>query len=382
METRRAGYIILGLIAAIYLVINLALPRIGHGFITTYVVQPIIWGGLIFFILRLPHLQPAGKWQLRQDLPKLALIIGGFQVFCLVSGGLFCGFGKSPYSFTPQGILINLIFAGTALVAMELSRAYIINSFSKRHTVLILALVALLFTMLSLPLARFMGLGEPLTTVTFLGGDGIPLLAENLLACLLAFLGGPIPAIAYRGVLQAFEWFCPILPDLSWGIKALLGTIVPAVGFLAVQTLASGRLRIARRERRVRGGSSIVGWTVAGIVVLALLWFSLGLLPFYPSTVAGGSMSPALKLGDMVIASKVSPDVIREGDVIEFRQGEMMVIHRVIEIEESGGAKQFITKGDANSVADMDPVSPEQVKGRVILNVPRLGWVTLFFRSG
>jgi signal peptidase len=93
-------------------------------------------------------------------------------------------------------------------------------------------------------------------------------------------------------------------------------------------------------------------------------------------------MSPALKLGDMVIASKVSPDVIREGDVIEFRQGEMMVIHRVIEIEESGGAKQFITKGDANSVADMDPVSPEQVKGRVILNVPRLGWVTLFFRSG
>ena len=382
MEIRRAGYIILGLIVAIYLVINLALPHIGHGFITTYVVQPMIWGLLIFFILRLPRLQPAGKWQLRQDLPKLALMIGGFQVFSLVIGGLFCGFGKSPYSFTPQGIFINLIFVGSALVAMELSRAYIINSFSKRHTILILALVALFFTMLSLPLGRFMGLGEPLATVTFLGGDGIPLLAENLLACLLVFLGGPIPAIAYRGVLQAFEWFSPILPDLSWGIKALLGTIVPAVGFLAVQTLSSGQLRIARRERRVRGGSSIVGWTVAGIVVLALLWFSLGLLPFYPSTVAGGSMSPALNLGDMVIASKVSPDVIREGDIIEFRQGEIMVIHRVIEIQETEGSKFFITKGDANSVADMDPVSPKQVKGRVMLNVPKLGWVTLFFRSG
>jgi len=382
METRRAGYIILGLIVAIYLVINLALPHIGHGFITTYVVQPMIWGLLIFFILRLPRLQPAGKWQLRQDLPKLALMIGGFQVFSLVIGGLFCGFGKSPYSFTPQGIFINLIFVGSALVAMELSRAYIINSFSKRHTILILALIALLFTMFGFSPARFMGLGEPLATVTFLGGDGIPLLAENLLACFLAFLGGPIPAIAYRGVLEAFEWFCPILPDLSWGIKALLGTIVPAVGFLAVQTLSSGQLRIARRERRVRGGSSIVGWTVAGIVVLALLWFSLGLLPFYPSAVAGGSMSPALNLGDMVIASKVSPDVIREGDIIEFRQGEVMVIHRVIEVQETEGSKFFITKGDANRVADMDPVSPKQVKGRVMLNVPKLGWVTLFFRSG
>ena len=382
METRRAGYIILGLIVAIYLVINLALPHIGHGFITTYVVQPMIWGLLIFFILRLPRLQPAGKWQLRQDLPKLALMIGGFQVFSLVIGGLFCGFGKSPYSFTPQGIFINLIFVGSALVAMELSRAYIINSFSKRHTILILALIALLFTMFGFSPARFMGLGEPLATVTFLGGDGIPLLAENLLACFLAFLGGPIPAIAYRGVLEAFEWFCPILPDLSWGIKALVGTIVPAVGFLAVQSLSSGQLRIARRERRVRGGSSIVGWTVAGIVVLALLWFSLGLLPFYPSTVAGGSMSPALNLGDMVIASKVSPDVIREGDIIEFRQGEVMVIHRVIEVQETEGSKFFITKGDANRVADMDPVSPKQVKGRVMLNVPKLGWVTLFFRSG
>ena len=382
METRRAGYIILGLIVAIYLVINLALPHIGHGFITTYVVQPMIWGLLIFFILRLPRLQPAGKWQLRQDLPKLALMIGGFQVFSLVIGGLFCGFGKSPYAFTPQGIFINLIFVGSALVAMELSRAYIINSFSKRHTILILALIALLFTMFGFSPARFMGLGEPLATVTFLGGDGIPLLAENLLACFLAFLGGPIPAIAYRGVLEAFEWFCPILPDLSWGIKALVGTIVPAVGFLAVQSLSSGQLRIARRERRVRGGSSIVGWTVAGIVVLALLWFSLGLLPFYPSAVAGGSMSPALNLGDMVIASKVSPDVIREGDIIEFRQGEVMVIHRVIEVQETEGSKFFITKGDANRVADMDPVSPKQVKGRVMLNVPKLGWVTLFFRSG
>jgi len=382
METRRAAYIILGLLAAIYLVINLALPRIGHGVITTYVVQPIIWGGLIFFILRLPRLQPAGKWQLRQDLPKLALMIGGFQVFCLVIGGLFCGFGKSPYLFTPQSIFINLIFVGTALVAMELSRAYIINRFGKRHTILILAVVALLFTMLSLPLGRFMGLGEPLATVTFLGGDGIPLLAENLLACLLAFLGGPMAAIAYRGVLEAFEWFSPILPDLSWGIKALLGTIVPAVGFLAVQALSSGRLRIARRERRVRGESSIVGWTVAGIVVLALLWFSLGLLPFYPSTVAGGSMSPALHLGDMVIVAKTSPDTIKEGDIIEFRLEEMMVIHRVIDIRETEGSKFFITKGDANDNPDAAPVSPEQVKGKVMLNVPKLGWVTLFFRSG
>jgi len=381
METRRAAYIILGLMAAIYLVINLVFPRIGHGFVTAYVIQPIMWGLLIFFVLRLSQPQPAGKWRLRQDLPKLALMIGAFQVFCLLIGGVLCGFGKSPYSFTPQGISLNLVFVGTALVAMELSRAYIINSLGKRHTVLVLALVALLYTVLSLPLARFMGLGEPLGTVTFLGGDCIPLLAQNLMACFLVFLGGPLPAIAYRGVLQAFEWFCPILPNLSWGLKALLGTIVPALGLLAVHSLSSGLLRTARKERRAKGEGSLVGGTIAGIVILTLLWFSLGLLPFFPSTVAGGSMNPALRLGDMVIASKVTPDTIEEGDIIVFRQGEMMVIHRVIDIEESGESRQFITKGDANDNPDSDLVSPAQVKGKVMFAVPKVGWVTLILRS-
>jgi signal peptidase len=376
------AYIILGLIAGIYAVVNLLLPRLGHGFVATYVIQPIMWGLLISFVLCLPRPQPAGKWLLRQDLVKLALMIGGFQVFCLAIGGVFCGFGKSPYSFTPQGIVTNLVFAGSALVGMELSRAYIINSLGKRHTVLVLALVALLYTVLGFSLSRFMELGEPLRTVTFLGGDGIPLLAENLLASFLAFSGGPIPAIAYRGVLDAFEWFCPVLPDLAWGVKALVGTIAPALGFLAVVSVSSGQLRIVKREKRVRGGSSIISGTVAVIVFLALLWFSLGLLPFYPATVAGGSMSPALELGDMVIAAKVSSDAIREGDIIEFQHGEVRVIHRVVATEGSGDARQFITKGDANDRPDIDPVSAEEVKGKAMFAVPKLGWVTLILRRG
>ena len=93
-------------------------------------------------------------------------------------------------------------------------------------------------------------------------------------------------------------------------------------------------------------------------------------------------MSPALHLGDMVVASKVTPDAIREGDIIDFQQGEMRVIHRVIDIQGSGDSRQFITKGDANSIPDLSPVSPEQVRGKVIFAVPKLGWVTLLLRSG
>ena len=156
---------------------------------------------------------------------------------------------------------------------------------------------------------------------------------------------------------------------------------MPALGFLAVQSVSSGQLRIARREKRTRGGSSATGWTLAAVAVLALLWFSLRLLPVFPAAVAGGSMRPTLELGDMVIASKVSPDSIREGDIIEFRTGEMTVIHRVVEIDESSGSRQFITQGDANDEPDAEPVVPEQVQGKMMFAVPKLGWVTLMLRS-
>jgi len=93
-------------------------------------------------------------------------------------------------------------------------------------------------------------------------------------------------------------------------------------------------------------------------------------------------MSPTLHLGDMVIVAEVSPSAIREGDIIDFRQGGTSVIHRVIDIEETGGSRQFITKGDANDNADVAPVSSDRVKGKVVFNVPKVGWVALVLRSG
>ncbi|GAH02350.1 unnamed protein product, partial [marine sediment metagenome] len=224
---------VLGLVAGIYCLINLALPHAPiSGTITTYVLQPILWGLLAWAILRLPRYSPAGKLRLKSSLIQLALIIGFFQIGVSVIGGLFSSFGKSPYSFTPLGIFTNLIFVGAMLIGMELSRAWLINRLGRRHTFLALAWVTLLYTLLCLPLAQVTGLGANIESVTFLNSSFLPLVAENLLATFLAFLAGPLASIAYRGILSGFEWFCPILPNPSWVLKGLLGTIVPIVSLV------------------------------------------------------------------------------------------------------------------------------------------------------
>ncbi len=376
------GWLVFGLVVGIYGLINLAVPRLPvSGFIGSYVVQPVLWGLLAWTVLVLPKYRPVAKLRVRSAIIQLALMIGFFQVLFYVIGGLFSSFGKSPYSFTPTGILTNLIFVGSMLVGMELSRAWLINHLGKRNTFLALAFVGLLYTLLSIPLARITGLRPELETITFLNSTFLPLLAENLLASLLALLAGPLAAIAYRGMLQGFWWFSPILPDLSWAFKGLIGTAMPIVGLVVVNSFYSAKAGRGQPKRQTKEGFP-VGWIITSIIAVVIIWFSVGLFPFHPSLVASGSMSPVMEAGDVVIIAKLPADVIKEGDIIQFRKEEKItVMHRVIEIQETEGAKLFITKGDANDKPDKDPVIPANVIGKLVLTIPKIGWASIVVKS-
>ena len=149
----------------------------------------------------------------------------------------------------------------------------------------------------------------------------------------------------------------------------------PAFGFYSVK---AGR---GHHKRRTKGGFP-VGWITTSIVGVVIIWFAVGLFPFHPSLVASGSMQPVMNAGDVVIIAKVPADVIKEGDIIQFRKVEQItVMHRVIKIQETEGAKFFITKGDANDEADTDPVIPQNVVGKLVLTVPKIGWVAIVIKS-
>jgi signal peptidase len=90
--------------------------------------------------------------------------------------------------------------------------------------------------------------------------------------------------------------------------------------------------------------------------------------------VRSGSMQPAIKTGALVVVKPAQ--VYLPGDVITFRVGEGKTItHRVKEVLIENGKINYITKGDANKGEDPDLVKPEQVQGKVILNIPRAGYM-------
>jgi len=119
------------------------------------------------------------------------------------------------------------------------------------------------------------------------------------------------------------------------------------------------------------------GWLAISAFLVLTVWTSTGLLGFYPTIIASGSMTPTMEVGDIAIATSIDPSKIQTGDIIQYLKGEEMTLHRVVEIYRERGTLFFITKGDANSAPDPDPVHPSQIRGKLILTIPKLGWASI-----
>ena len=122
-------------------------------------------------------------------------------------------------------------------------------------------------------------------------------------------------------------------------------------------------------------------------LAVALLATCLGLvairtLGMGTFVVTGSSMEPVIQKGALVIIEPVSPSLINRGDIITFEHYGQMTTHRVIAIDASNAASPtFTTKGDANAVADPEPVHfPGQV-GIYRTSVPLVGYGVVYVQA-
>lgn len=80
------------------------------------------------------------------------------------------------------------------------------------------------------------------------------------------------------------------------------------------------------------------------------------------------SMDPVLDTGSNGLEIKPkSSDEIQVGDVISYKSGDSIIIHRVVYIGTDSQAVWYAyTRGDNNQVRDLMPVRFEQVQGKLI----------------
>ena len=127
-------------------------------------------------------------------------------------------------------------------------------------------------------------------------------------------------------------------------------------------------------------------YILIGVIVAVALLLIVSVLPitgnYKVMTVISGSMEPKIKMGSVVVVKPAADYKI--GDIITFgpySKTKSPTTHRIYDIKVEGGQPVYITKGDANNAPDTREVSQKDVIGKVLFDVPYLGYAVDFAKK-
>lgn len=145
----------------------------------------------------------------------------------------------------------------------------------------------------------------------------------------------------------------------------------------------------------------VLSWTVFVILVLiaAFLIYYFVATKIYAQkgeefrpivslyTIITESMEPNINPYDVILDVKVTnPEDIKIGDVITFTSISpltkgMVITHRVVNIAQDASGYSYQTKGDNNLSPDASYVPFANVHGKVLLRIPKLGYLQSFLAT-
>ncbi len=361
--------LIYGLLANLKLVFNI-------NAIYLYIINPLFWITLAVF-LKIAIGKSYQKSKIKKEVIQYILIAVIIYILTYMISGLFITFGNNPYFTTVKGFLINLWMFGTVIISKEYIRYRLINNVYENDKKEIAILVSLIYIIIEIELNKYIN-----TKITLLFAlkdicqNLIPLIAKNVLYSYISMKSDWKPASIYELFTKLYLWLSPILPNAPWIMVAIIETTIPTILFFYIRYANSKNSEIKSRQEieNVNPKNSIP----LVVLVILVIWFTIGVFPIKPIAVASGSMEKELYVGDVVIVKKCNANDIVNGDIIQYQMKGYTVIHRVIEKKQKNGEYYFTTKGDNNPSEDKESVKEEQVLGKVIFKVKYLGYPAIW----
>ena len=93
------------------------------------------------------------------------------------------------------------------------------------------------------------------------------------------------------------------------------------------------------------------------------------------------SMEPTFYKDDLAIVKSYYYEELQKGDIITFKQDDRIISHRISKIVNNKNEKQFITKGDNNKVEDIESVNTQDIFGKVVYVIPKIGKIVNYIQN-
>ena len=180
--------------------------------------------------------------------------------------------------------------------------------------------------------------------------------------------------------MDLYIFVVPVIPDLGEYVNSMISISLPLMIYISSFGMVDYH---TGKEEPVINSSNFdmldIPITIVLVIVVSLI---SGLFPHYMIGVGSESMSPALNKGDAVILKKVKDyNTLQKDDIIAYKKGKLVIVHRIVDIEKNNGKTFFITKGDANGGNDPNRVKSSQVKGIVVVRIPYIAYPTIMLNE-
>ena len=99
----------------------------------------------------------------------------------------------------------------------------------------------------------------------------------------------------------------------------------------------------------------------------------------YISTEKEKSMEPIIQKNSLIIGHKLKN--VQQGEIVGYDIDNSIKYHRLTKIEIKDGKATYITKAEQNYREDLEEKKKEDIKSKIVLKIPVIGWLFRLFES-
>lgn len=322
------------------------------------------------------------KFNIQKALPiskkNTTYIIGIYSVIYILAiyaFGLYFGFYNSQTKFSLNTFTKFILPTTLFICISEFIREKILSGKLKYKSLIAFFIMVFLEFFVNInqynksELKGFLGL---LGNLVFIN------IANNLLFNYVSIRYGKVPNIIYRLVISLYKYIIPIIPDIHLLIQILIKLIMPYLIYITLEYTNSKKQKIETKQQITRNRiiNTIVILIMLIVTILVSCQFKYGIL-----VIGSGSMTGYIDKGDMIIFEQYKNQKLQKGQVLVFKDGNRIIIHRIVDINNINGEKRYYTKGDANKDMDDGYVTENNIIGIYKTKINKVGFLTLYFNN-
>ena len=300
-------------------------------------------------------------------------------VFITYGIGFLTGFARSPYNRNLIGILLNTGSVILLVIAIELVRYQIIKNGNKLTAIISVIALVLVEITYSVNLYNFY---NEFALIEFICIAVLPSISKNIIMTLYVRNYGYRVSLIYSLILAIYEYVVPIVPNYDNYLRSIILIIMPILNMQFIDAYLKRKKKEDVRNKNIGPKIFVV---ISIIFLLFLIAVYSNLFRYWVATIASGSMSPTIEIGDIVVVDKYycdNPKELAVGDIIVFKIKDTLYTHRIIKSIEKNGKYYFRTKGDyKDNAEDTWIVLKEDIVGKVKFKIKYLGYPSIWLHN-